>query len=167
MAGESAPLAPRGPASAAPLGPAPAGVRLPATLRDAIVAWALAEHPNEMCGLVVGSALAADGGEPIRWEPTRNAAASPLRYEVASDDLVRISVEIDDRDEVIWGIVHSHVGSPARPSPTDVDRAFYPDALHLIVSLAPSEADPATGEPGVRAWSIVDGAVHEVALEVR
>ena len=167
MAGESAPLAPLEPASVAPLGPAPVCVRLPTALRDAIVAWALAEHPNEMCGLVVGSALAADGGEPIRWEPTRNAAASPLRYEVASDDLVRISVEIDDRDEVIWGIVHSHVGSPARPSPTDVDRAFYPDALHLIVSLAPSEADPATGEPGVRAWSIVDGAVHEVALEVR
>jgi proteasome lid subunit RPN8/RPN11 len=167
MAGESAPLAPREPASAAPLGPAPVGVRLPAALRDAIVAWALAEHPNEMCGLVVGSAPAADGGEPIRWEPTRNAAASPLRYEVASDDLVRISVEIDDRDEVIWGIVHSHVGSPARPSPTDVDRAFYPDALHLIVSLAPSEADHLVGVLGLRAWSIVDGAVHEVALEVR
>jgi proteasome lid subunit RPN8/RPN11 len=120
-----------------------------------------------MCGLVVGSAPAAEGGEPIRWEPARNAAASPLRYEMAPDDLVRISVEIDDRDEVIWGIAHSHVGSPARPSPTDVDRAFYPDALHLIVSLAPSEVDPATGEPAVRAWTIADGAVHEVALEVR
>jgi len=147
--------------------PGHAVARLPAALRDAIVAWARAELPNEMCGLIVGSAHAADGGAPLRWEPARNAAASPVRFEVASGDLLRISLEIDDRDEVLWGIAHSHVRSPARPSPTDVDRAFYPDALHLIVSLAPSEADPATGEPGVRAWRIVDGAIHEVALEIR
>ena len=54
--------------------------------------------------------------------------------------------------------------SAARPSPTDIGLAFYPDALYVLCSLAEAEADPATGEPGVRAWRIVDGEVFEVAL---
>ncbi len=62
--------------------------------------------------------------------------------------------------------MHSHVRSPARPSPTDVSLAFYPEALYVLVSLSPSEADPATGTESVRAWRIVDGLVHEVALDV-
>ena len=105
------------------------------------------------------------GGTATAWHPTRNRAASPLRYEIHAEDLLRVSLAIDDADEVIWGIVHSHVRSPARPSPTDVGLAFYPDALYIVVSLAESEADPATGAESVRAWRIVDGAVHEVALE--
>ena len=30
----------------------------------------------------------------------------------------------------------------------------------------PAEAGPAAGGPGLRAWRIVDGAVHEVALSI-
>jgi proteasome lid subunit RPN8/RPN11 len=146
--------------------PGPARAALPASIRDALVAHARAEYPNEACGLIAGSAPAADGGAATAWHPTRNRAASSLRYEIHPDDLLRVSLALDDVDEVIWGIVHSHVRSPARPSPTDIGLAFYPDALYVLVSLAESEADPATGSESVRAWRILDGAVHEVALEV-
>jgi proteasome lid subunit RPN8/RPN11 len=135
-------------------------------MRDAIVAHARAEEPNEACGLVAGTAPAPEGGTPTRWHPTRNRAASPLRYEVHPDDLLRVSLEIDDAGEVVWGIVHSHVRSPARPSPTDVARAFYPDALHLLVSLGPAEADRATGAESLGAWRIVDGEAFEVDLVI-
>jgi proteasome lid subunit RPN8/RPN11 len=145
--------------------PGPARVSLPAAIRDALVAHARAELPNEACGLIAGTAPAADGGSATRWYATRNRAASPLRYEAHPDDLLRASLEIDDAGEMIWGIVHSHVRSPARPSPTDVGLAFYPDALYVLVSLAPDQADPATGAESVRAWRIVDGAVFEVVLE--
>ncbi len=60
--------------------------------------------------------------------------------------------------------MHSHTHTPAAPSPTDIGLAFYPDALYLLVTLSDEEADPTTGEPGVRAWRIVEGTVHEVAL---
>ncbi|HEV2006103.1 MAG TPA: Mov34/MPN/PAD-1 family protein, partial [Candidatus Limnocylindrales bacterium] len=66
--------------------------------------------------------------------------------------------------EMIWGIVHSHLASPARPSPTDLRQSFYPDALYLLVSLDPAEANSTTGAESVRAWRIVEGGVHEVAL---
>jgi len=137
---------------------------LPGAIRDAIVAHARAEYPNEACGLIVGDAPAGAGGLALRFEPTRNKAASPYRYEIAPEDLYRIIVAADDADESIWGIVHSHTHSPAVPSPTDVGLAFYPDALYLLVSLSDDEADPVTGERSVRAWLIVDGEVSEVPL---
>jgi [CysO sulfur-carrier protein]-S-L-cysteine hydrolase len=151
---------------ALPPHPGPSSARLPRALADAIVAQARVEYPNEACGLVVGSAEAAAGGVALRYEPCRNRAASPYRYDVHPDDLFRVVVAADDADEAIWGIVHSHVRSPAVPSPTDIGLAFYRDALYLLVSLADEEADAGTGEPSLRAWRIVDGKIHEVALEV-
>jgi proteasome lid subunit RPN8/RPN11 len=146
--------------------PGPAAVTIPSAISAAIVARARAEQPNEACGLIVGDRPAAAGGRALRWEPTRNRAASPFRYEIDSDDLLRLTIATDDADEVFWAIVHSHVASPARPSPTDIGLAFYPDSLYVLVSLHPDEADPATGGPGPRAWRIVDGAVHEVTVRI-
>lgn len=140
--------------------------RLPHLLADAIVAHARAEQPNESCGLVIGTAPVSDGGEALRYEALRNRAASPYRYEIHPDDLIRVAVAADDADEVFWAIVHSHVRTAAVPSATDVGLAFYPDALYVLVSLADEEADPVTGAPSLRAWRIVDGEVHEVAMEV-
>jgi proteasome lid subunit RPN8/RPN11 len=139
-------------------------VTISAAIRDAIVAHARAALPNEACGLIIGDRPAANGGVALRWMPTRNRAASPYRYEIDSDDLLRATIDTDDADEVFWAIVHSHVASPARPSPTDIGLAFYPDALYVLVSLHPDEADSVTGEAGLRAWRIVDEQVFEVGV---
>ena len=146
--------------------PGPLGTTIPATLVQALIDHARAGYPNEACGLVIGDRPAADGGGPLRFEATANKAASPYRYEIDPDDLYRLSVATDDADETFWAIVHSHTHTPAVPSPTDIGLAFYPDALYVLVSLADDQADPGTGTPSVRAWRILDGAVHEVALDV-
>jgi [CysO sulfur-carrier protein]-S-L-cysteine hydrolase len=146
--------------------PGPLGTAIPATLVQALIDHARAGYPNEACGLVIGDRPAADGGRPLRFEATANKAASPYRYEIDPDDLYRLSVATDDADETFWAIVHSHTHTPAVPSPTDIGLAFYPDALYVLVSLADDQADPGTGTPSVRAWRILDGAVHEVALDV-
>ena len=140
------------------------GVALAPAIRDAIVAHARAEYPNEACGLIVGDGAAADGGTALRFEATRNKAASPYRYEIHPEDLLRLTIATDDADEVFWGIVHSHTHTPAVPSPTDIGLAFYPDALYLLVSLSDVEADPVSGEPSLRAWQILDGEVREIPL---
>lgn len=141
----------------------PAQVALPTEIRTQIVAAARADYPNEMCGLIVGDAPAADGGRALRFEHVRNKAASPFRYEIHPDDLLRLTIETDDADEVFWGIVHSHTHTPAVPSPTDVGLAFYPDALYLLVSLSDDAVDPGGG-PSIRAWRILDGSIAEVQL---
>jgi proteasome lid subunit RPN8/RPN11 len=133
-------------------------VSLPRAIADAILAHARAEAPLEACGLISGSGYAADAGEPLRYVPCRNALASPVRYTVHPEDLLRVTVEADDAGGAIWGIVHSHVRSPAVPSPTDVDLAYYPDAVYLLVSL--------TDESALRAWWIADGSCREVDLKL-
>jgi proteasome lid subunit RPN8/RPN11 len=138
---------------------APAVATLPAAMVAAIVDQARAEAPNEACGLVIGSAPAAEGGTALRYVACRNELASPTRYVVAAEDLLRHTMDTADAGEVFWGIVHSHVRTAAVPSPTDLDRATYPDALYLVVSLA----DP---EPVLRAWHIADGEAAEVPLAV-
>lgn len=68
-------------------------------------------------------------------------------------------LDLEDRDEVVWGIFHSHVASPAEPSVTDLGLAFYPDSLYLICSLV--------GEvPHVRAWTLAGRLVTEVPFRV-
>ena len=142
-----------------PAPPGPASVELSAEIVQALIDHARAEYPNEMCGVIVGDRAAAEGGSPLRWEPTRNRAASPLRYEIHPDDLLRLTIETENVGNEFWAIVHSHTHSPPRPSPTDVGLAFYPDAIYLLVSLADAE-------PAVATWRIVGGEIHAVELIV-
>jgi proteasome lid subunit RPN8/RPN11 len=133
--------------------------RIPAALLQELIDWARAGYPNEACGLLVSAAAPADGGAAERFVGLRNAAASPSRYTIDPQEQLEAVLAIDDAGEALWGIFHSHLRTPAEPSPTDVGLAFYPDALYLICSLA--------GElPVVQAWTIVGGEVAEVVVEV-
>lgn len=136
------------------------GLGLPRAVAEMVLAHARAALPNEACGLLSGSA--ADG-LVTTFHPARNVEASPLRYNVHPEDLVRITFAIDDADEDLVGIFHSHTRSPAVPSPTDRRAAMYPDAIYLLASLADAEASP---EATLRAWRIRDGEATEVALEL-
>ena len=149
-----------------PVPPGPDFAPIPAAMVQQLIDHARAEYPNEACGLIVGDRPASDGGVPLRFEPTRNQSASPYRYEIHPDDLLRLTIATDDADEAFWGIVHSHTHTPARPSPTDISLGFYPEALYVLVSLSQDGSDPSSVVPSVRAWRIVDGEVFEVELRV-
>lgn len=133
---------------------------IPAALLQEVLDALRAGVPNEACGVLVSDQYWAAGGAALRWVSMRNAAESPYRYMIDAQEQLRVWTELDDADEVVWAIVHSHVASPPRPSQTDVGLAFYPDSLYVVVSLSEME------RPDARAWSIVDGVVTEVALLV-
>jgi proteasome lid subunit RPN8/RPN11 len=88
-------------------------VVVPDEVRRALVEHATAELPNEACGLVV-----VENGCAIRYEPGRNFAASPYRFELLPADPATVYL-VDEGYEI--GIFHSHVSAPARPSKTDVE----------------------------------------------
>jgi proteasome lid subunit RPN8/RPN11 len=137
----------------------PPSTRMAVEMVQELVDHARAGAPNEACGILAGDRPAEDGGMPTRFLPLRNAAASPYRYLIDPEEQLAVMLDIDDAGEVVWGIFHSHVASPPEPSATDVGLAFYPEAVYLICSLAGDE-------PVIRAWSIIDGSVTEVVLEV-
>ncbi len=137
------------------------GLGLPAAVAQMLISHARSELPNEACGILSGSA--ADG-LATSFHPARNAEASPLRYSVHPQDLVRITFAIEDAGEDLVAIFHSHTRSPAIPSATDRRAAMYPDAYYLVASLADASAPI---EQALRAWRIRGGEVVEAPVEIR
>jgi [CysO sulfur-carrier protein]-S-L-cysteine hydrolase len=129
-------------------------MRIARSLIDEIVAHARAEAPNECVGMIASS-----DGVAVAVHRARNAAASPLRYEIDGMEQYKIQTAIEDAGLELGAIYHSHTRSAPEPSQTDINLAFYPEALYVIVGL---EHD----EPDVRAWTIVDGQVSPASLEV-
>jgi [CysO sulfur-carrier protein]-S-L-cysteine hydrolase len=129
-------------------------MRFARELCDEMIAHARAEAPNECCGMV-----ASRDGEAVTVYRAENAAASPLRYEIDGAEQYRIQMAIDEADLDLGAIYHSHTRSAPYPSQTDINLAFYPDALYVIVGLA-------DGDPEVRAFTIRDGQVAEAELVV-
>jgi proteasome lid subunit RPN8/RPN11 len=101
------------------------------SVRAALEEHARAESPNEACGLVV-----LRDGEAERYEPGRNRAASPYRFELEVDPEVWF-LEDDDYELAVF---HSHVAAPARPSRTDVENiGLWEGRPYLILSLGTGE----------------------------
>jgi len=129
-------------------------MRIPRELYQQIVRQAQAEAPNECCGMI-----ASRDGEAVAVHPAVNQAASPLRYEIDGVEQYRIQMAIDDAGLDLGAIYHSHTRSAPYPSQTDINLAFYPDALYIIIGVAGPD-------PEVRAYTIRDGQVAEVELTV-
>ncbi|RLV49789.1 M67 family peptidase [Nocardioides mangrovicus] len=137
-------------------------LRLPAEIRDAIVAHAKRDHPDEACGVVAG----AEGSDiPSRFVPMVNAAGSPTFYEFDSTDLLRLYREMDDRDEEPVVVYHSHTATEAFPSRTDIGLANEPHAHYVLVSTR--EHGNSEGPVEFRSYRIVDGHVDEEDVEIQ
>jgi proteasome lid subunit RPN8/RPN11 len=125
--------------------------------RDAIVAHARADHPDEACGIVAGP-VGTD--RAVRVVPMTNAERSPTFYRFDSQEQLRVWREMDDRDEEPVVIYHSHTATEAKPSRTDVSLAQEPNAHYLLVSTRQPDAVE------VRSYRIVDGVVTEEEVRV-
>ena len=129
-------------------------MRISQALLDEIVDHARADAPNECCGMI-----AAVDGRAVEVHRATNAAASPLRYELDGMEQYRIQSAIEDAGHTLGAIYHSHTRSAPYPSQTDINLAFYPESLYVIVGVAGPDAE-------VRAFTIVDGQVAEAELVV-
>jgi proteasome lid subunit RPN8/RPN11 len=129
-------------------------MRIAPELYQQLIDHAQEEAPNECCGMV-----AAREGEAVRVIRARNAAASPLRYEIDGAEQLKIYNEIEEAGLDLGAIYHSHTRTEPYPSQTDISLAFYPESLYVIVGVAGAEAE-------IRAFSIRDGQVEETELVV-
>ncbi len=126
---------------------------------DAILAQSRSEYPDECCGVILGP---AGSGKATRLKPMINAAHSPTFYEFDSKDLLALYREIDDNDEEIIVIYHSHTETEARPSRTDIAYASEPLAHYVLVSTR-EEIAPAIE---FRSFRIIDGVVTEEEVSI-
>ena len=103
--------------------------------------------------------IASRDGEAVAVHRARNTAASPFRYEMDGMEQYRIQTAIEDAGHELGAIYHSHTRSAPEPSQTDINLAFYPEALYVIVGLKGPEPTCAPGGSST-------GTVSEATLEV-
>ena len=116
-------------------------------VRRALEEHARAEAPNEACGVVV-----LRDGRAERYEPGRNRAASPYRFELDVDPEIWF---LEDEGYEL-AVFHSHVSAPARPSRTDVENiGLWAGRPYLILSLG-------TGD--LAAFTIDGGQISQLDL---
>jgi proteasome lid subunit RPN8/RPN11 len=111
------------------------------------------ENPaEECCGL-----LAGDNGVITRVLAAINVAENPAtQYEIAAEELFRLMREIRAEQLEMLGIYHSHPSGANVPSPTDLSRAYYPEAAYFILS-------PRADQPKmIRVFSIREGRATEI-----
>jgi proteasome lid subunit RPN8/RPN11 len=116
---------------------------------------ASADVTRECCGLLAGR----DGSFTTIF-PAQNALASATAYEIAPQELFAAFREIRAQNLVFLGIYHSHPQTENIPSPTDIGRAYYPDAIHFIISPKSDAPKP------IRAFRISDDNFTELSIEV-
>jgi proteasome lid subunit RPN8/RPN11 len=130
-------------------------VNVPRSIADELIAHARADAPDECCGIV-----ATENGRAVKVFRATNAEASPVRYSLDPREQYDITMEIERNGWELGVIYHSHTRSRAYPSQTDVNLAFWPDALYVIVGVMDPES------PELKAYRIADERIEEAPLEV-
>jgi proteasome lid subunit RPN8/RPN11 len=123
-------------------------------VRSELEGHALEAQPSECCGLLSG-----ENGLITDLHRLRNTAEKPeTRYFASPEDLFTAMKRIRESGQKLLGVYHSHPRTPAYPSASDVEMAFYPEATYFIVSLEPKIE--------MRAFRIDGSSIEEFEVSV-
>jgi len=120
-------------------------IQIPRDIVDAIVRQALAELPNEACGLLAGNEKTVENHFVMA-----NVDSSPEHFSFDPVQQFQVLRTARKAGQKIIASYHSHPSTPARPSQEDIRLAYDPDILYLILSLAEEK-------PVLKAFRIQNG----------
>ena len=130
-------------------------VRISCGVCERVLSEARINPEIECCGLLAGR-----DGLISTVLPAKNALQSAKAYEIAPAELFAIFRRMRAEALEHLGIYHSHPQGKNSPSSLDIERAFYPEAAYLIISMRPAACHP------IRAFRIVEGQVREISLQI-
>ena len=108
-------------------------VHITEQVKRAIEKHALEAQPSECCGLLSGA-----NGVISDLHPLPNEADKPeVKFFATPEDLFAAMRRMRGAEQSLLGIYHSHPRTAAYPSASDVEMAFYPEAVYFIISLEP------------------------------
>lgn len=128
---------------------------LPREMLDRVLAHARRDHPDEACGVIAGR-----DGVATRLFEMDNAERSPTGFSFDSAQWLSVYREVDDADEELLAVYHSHTMTEAYPSRTDVLWSRTTEFQHWLLVSTRSEDDE------VRSYVITDGVVVEEPVEI-
>ena len=126
--------------------------QIPACVRDLMLNQSLAELPNECCGLLLGKQIIE------RAVPMRSIPPAPDTYYMDPEQQIEVFTDMQAAGEQLLGIYHSHPKGPVKPSGMDLQLAFHPDALYVIISLADVDS------PEIGAYRLLEGDFTRVDI---
>lgn len=130
-------------------------LRIDKTIFTAMLTHLQSVFPQEGCGLIAGF-----DGRVTHWYAVDNSLHSPTAYYMEPAQQLSAMLAAEAQGLTLLGVCHSHPQGPAKPSQTDVEQAYYPDFVQIIVALQDRQ------QPSVRGFYIVDGEISEVLLVV-
>lgn len=110
---------------------------------------------NEVCGILAGR---GDKVEKI-YKMVNTSDNPQICYFMDPKEQFKVMKEIRKLGLEMLAIYHSHTGSEAYPSARDIELAFYPGAVYVIVSLQE------VNHPALRGFRIVEGKIKEEKIE--
>lgn len=130
-------------------------IRIDRAAFDRLLAEARANPNIECCGFLAGRDATISA-----ILPAKNALQSAKAYEIAPAELFALFRRMRLEALEHLGIYHSHPQGDNSPSALDLERAFYPDAVYLIIS-----PDAGASRP-IRAFRMSEGGARELFLEI-
>lgn len=101
-------------------------------------------YPREACGLLLGK----EDRVHLVW-PLRNVSPRPDRFWADADQQLSAFSFMEESSLELTAIYHSHPDGRARPSKVDLERAYWPEALMVIIAGPPWPDDSSSGKVGV------------------
>jgi proteasome lid subunit RPN8/RPN11 len=131
---------------------------VPAQVYAEMVAQAVAEQPNECCGLLGGVVeTCSDGsrvGRVVKRYPLVNEAQSPNEFFNAGKDMFAATRDMRECSLDTLAVYHSHPDGAPVPSKKDLARNWSEEVVNVIISLT-------TTPPTVRAWWLTETDYRE------
>lgn len=129
-------------------------LKLPDQYYKQMKAHALGCAPSECCGI-----LATIGDMVVMEYGASNIADRP-HVEYLMEPIIQKSIlqRIAENGWNFGAIYHSHPYGPAQLSQKDIDCAYYPGVLQVIIGMSPGLT--------TKAYSIENGQVEQVELEI-
>lgn len=127
---------------------------LPQELFHAMQSHCKKQFPQEACGLLAGKGKLFQS-----WFPIKNILESPVRYRMDAQEQLNAFLSIEQNQQDLLGIVHSHPTGPSFPSETDLKEAYYPEAIYFIFYLKEEQWH-------FNAFRIIDHQVSMVEIQL-
>lgn len=122
---------------------------------DDMISHAKAEAPLECCGILAGK------DETVTHiYKMKNTEDDPDKYFMEPKEQFAVIKDMRAKEMDMLAIYHSHPHSPARPSGVDINLAYYPEAVYIIISLMDA------AKPVIKGFLIKEGEVEETALKI-
>lgn len=130
-------------------------IRIPKKIYEEMIEHAKREWPLECCGILGGRDQTVSAIFQLK-----NIEESPVKYSISPKEQLKAFEEMEKQKIEMLAIYHSHPRTSPYPSRTDIELAYYPEVITVIISLKDRE------NPLTKAFRIEEENVYQEEIQI-